>query len=212
MTSAPDRRTLLLSLAGLAGLSGCGALGSIGGGPVLDAYELRPPATVPVARRSLARDVVVELPEAGAALDTDRIMIRPNPLQTQYLPGARWTGSAPAMLQTLILRTLQDANAFRYVGRRPLGSGADFALVSELTDFQAEVVPGTPGPRIRIRLIARLVREADVAVLASQSFQTTAEAASVAAFDIVTAFNAATDALTQELAQWVLGRLGAPVA
>lgn len=212
MISAPDRRTLLLSLAGLAGLSGCGALGSFGGGPPLDAYELRPPAAAPVARRSLGRDLVVDTPETVGALDTDRILIRPNPLQAQYLPGARWTVSAPVMVQTLMVRTLQDSNAFRHVGRRPLGSRADFVLVSELTDFQAEVVPGAPGPRIRVRLIARLLREEDISVLAGRSFQTTADAASVAGFDVVTAFNAATDALTADLAGWVLGRVGVPVA
>jgi cholesterol transport system auxiliary component len=201
-----DRRTALLSLAALAGLGGCGAFG---GGPALDAFELRAPAAPPTASRSLARDLVVEVPEAGAALDTDRILIRPNPLQAQYLPGIRWTGSAAGMVQTLMLRTLQDANAFRYVGRRPLGPGADFALVSELTDFQAELREGTAAPLVRVRLIARLVREEDAAVLASRSFQTTAEAASLDAFAVVSAFNVATDALMPELSRWVLGRLGA---
>lgn len=206
MTTPPNRRALLLSLAGLAGLAGCGALG---GGPTLEAFELRPPAAPPTAGRGLARDLVVEVPEVGAALDTDRIMIRPNPLQAQYLPGVRWTGSAPGMVQTLMLRTLQDANAFRYVGRRPLGPGADFALVSELTDFQAELREGAPGPLIRVRLIARLVREADATVMASRSFQNTAEAASLDTFAVLTAFNAATDAQLTELSRWVLTRLGA---
>jgi cholesterol transport system auxiliary component len=207
MTASLPRRALLLSLAGLAG---CGA---IGGGPVLDAFELRPPASPPTARRSLARDLVVEVPEIGAALDTDRIMIRPNPLQAQYLPGARWTGSAAGMVQTLILRTLQDANAFRYVGRRPLGPGADFALVTELTDFQAELREGVAGAQVRVRLIARLVREADASVLASQSFQTTAEATTLETLAVVMAFNAATDTVMDALARWVLTRLGAtPVA
>jgi cholesterol transport system auxiliary component len=203
--SQTDRRTALLSLLALAGLGGCGALG---GGPVLDAFELRAPTDAPTARRSLARDLVVELPEAGAALDTDRIMIRPNPLQAQFLPGARWTGSAPGMVQTLILRTLQDANAFRFVGRRPLGPGADFALVSELTDFQAELREGTAAI-VRVRLIVRLVREQDASVLASRSFQTTAEAASLDTLAVVTAFNVATDALMADLSRWVLERVGA---
>ncbi len=206
MTTMPDRRHALMSLAALAGLAGCGALG---GGPALDAYELRAPAAAPVAGRSLARDVVVEVPEAGAALDTDRIMIRPNPLQAQYLPGARWTGSAAGMVQTLMLRTLQDANAFRYVGRRPLGPGADYAVVSELTDFQVELREGRSTPLIRMRLIVRLVREADATVMASRSFQTTAEAPSLETLAIVTAFNAATDALMDDLARWLLARLGA---
>ena len=193
-----------LFLAATLALAGCAGLG---GGPALDAFELRAPTEAPVAGRSLARDVVVEVPEAGPALNIDRIMIRPNPLQAQYLPGARWTGDAPVMLQGLIVRTLQDANAFRHVGRRPLGPGADFALVSELTDFQAE--QGPDGTMVRIRLLARLVREQDAVVIASRSFQTTAPVPSLDTLDVVQSFDGATDAMLRDLAAWVLGQLGA---
>lgn len=202
-------RSLQLLAATLA-LSGCAALGGLGGGPALDSFELRAPAELPQARRSLARDVVVEVPEAGPALDLDRIMIRPNPLQAQYLPGARWTGNAPVMVQTLMLRSLQDTNAFRFVGRRPLGLGADFVIVSELTDFQAE--EGADGVTIRLRLIARLVREEDAAVLASRSFQATAPVPSLETLEVVGSFNRATDTLMAELALWVMTRLGAAPA
>ena len=191
----------------VAGLGGCGGL--FGGGPALDAFELRAPATAPVASRTLARDVVVEVPEAGPALDIDRIMIRPNPLQTQYLPGARWTGNAPVMVQGLMVRTLQDANAFRYVGRRPLGPGADFALVSELTDFQAETT--ADGARVRLRMVARLVRESDASVVASRTFQTTAPVdPGMGTLTVVEGFDTAAGALLAELSSWVLAQLGAP--
>lgn len=197
-------RTAPLLLAATLALGACAGLG---GGPTLDAYELRAPGDAPVAARELARDVVVEVPEAGPALDLDRIMIRPNPLQAQYLPDARWTGSAPVLLQGLMVRTLQDANAFRYVGRRPLGPGADFALVTELTDFQAE--QGPDSSVVRLRLVARLVREEDAAVVASRTFQTTAPVASLETLEVVQSFNTATDALMRDLSAWVLGRLGA---
>ncbi|MBK5926909.1 ABC-type transport auxiliary lipoprotein family protein [Rhodobaculum claviforme] len=189
-------------------LAGCGGL--LGSSPALDAYELRAPAQAPAAARSLARDVVVEVPEAGPAIAIDRILIRPNPVQAQYLPGARWIGDAPVMVQGMLVRTLQDANAFRYVGRRPLGPGADFALVSELTDFQAEQV--ADGTRVRVRLSVQLVREQDAAVIASRTFQTTAPVDSLATLDVVRGFNAASDTVLREVSAWVLGRLGAGVA
>ena len=190
-----------------AALAGCAALG---GGPALDAFELRAPGDAPVASRTLARDVVVEVPETGAALDLDRIMVRPNPLQAQYLPGARWVGNAPVMLQGLMVRTLQDSNAFRYVGRRPLGPGADFALVSELTDFQAEET--ADGAQVRLRLTARLVREEDARVIASRTFQTTAPAAALDTLTVVQSFDSATGALLRELSGWVQSQLGAAPA
>ena len=196
-----------LLAAGALSLGGCAALSGLGGGPALDAFELRAPANPPVAGRSLARDLVVETPEAGPALDLDRIMIRPNPLQAQYLPGARWTGDAPVMMQRLMVRTLQDANAFRFVGRRPLGPGADFALVSELTDFQAEDTADST--IVRIRLVARLVREQDATVIASRSFTATTPIESLDTLVVVQSFNTATDSLMRDLSTWVQSTLGA---
>ena len=204
MTLPRFAATLVLTAA----LAGCAGLG---GGPALDAFELRAPSDAPVAARTLARDVVVEVPEAGPGLDLDRIMVRPNPLQAQYLPGARWIGNAPVMVQGLMVRTLQDANAFRYVGRRPLGPGADFALVSELTDFQAEQLG--EAAQVRLRLIARLVREEDARVIASRTFQTTAPvSADLATMAVVEGFDTATAALLREVSAWVLTQLGAPPA
>ncbi len=205
-----SRRAVALALLLPLALAGCAGLG-IGGGPPLDAWELRAPADPVVARRSLARDLVIEPPEAGPAVDTDRILVRPNPLQAQYLPGARWTTSAPEMLRAVMVRALEDTNGFRYVGRRPIGPGADFALVSELTDLQAELNDTGPGARVRMRLTARLVREDDAAVLASRSFIATADVDSLDTLELITAFNATSDRVMADLSQWVLGRLGAGV-
>jgi cholesterol transport system auxiliary component len=129
-------RALLAALA-LSALTGCGGL--LGGATTpLEAFDLRAPQ-VARAARTTGRSLVVEIPGAGGALNTDRIMIRPNPLQAQYLPGVRWTEDAPVLVQTVLLRAFEDTGALRYVGRRPLGGLGDMALVSELTDLQAEV-------------------------------------------------------------------------
>lgn len=191
-------------------LSGCAAL--LGGGPAPDLFEVRAPSEVPTARRALARDLVVEVPETAGALDIDRIMIQPNPVQAAYLPRAAWSGTAPVMLQTAIVRALEDSGAFRFVGRRPLGPSADFALVSELTDFQAELLPDQPGATIRVRLTAWLVRDTDGSVIASRSFQRTATTASTDTIEVVEAFNAASADMVRDLTGWVLGRVGAAPA
>ncbi len=187
-------------------LSGCGAL--LGGATTpLDAFDLRAPQ-VDSAARATDRSLVVEIPDAGGALDTDRIMIRPNPLQAQYLPGARWTDEAPQMLQTVLLRALEDTNALRYVGRRPLGGLGDIALVSELTDLQAEVGPEETVVA-RMRITARLVRESDAEVLSSRSFQARVPIASTETMDVVQGLNTAADVVIGEMVTWVLRQIGA---
>jgi cholesterol transport system auxiliary component len=43
------------------------------------------------------------------------------------------------MLQSALVETFLRSNAFRYVGRRPLGVSGDVALVTDLVDFGAVV-------------------------------------------------------------------------
>jgi cholesterol transport system auxiliary component len=211
MNAALPRRTLILSGLGLFALGGCSAISAIGDATTpLDAYDLRiDPAGGPrAAGGALARDLVVELPEVSGALDTDRILIRPNPLQAQYLPDARWTDPAPRLLQRLLVRAIDDSGALRFVGTRPLGAMGDVALIGRLTDFQAEI--GAAGAvQVRLRLNARLVREADARVLATRVFEATAPAPDTAALPLVEAFNTAAGTLVPEAARWALQTMGA---
>lgn len=203
-----SRMMLFAMLAAL--LSGCGAISAIGDATTpLDAYDLRAPDGGPVAQgRPLQRDLIIEIPTASGALDTDRIMIRPHPLQAQYLPRSRWSDTTPVMLQTLMLRSIENANALRYVGRRPLAGAGDFALISELTDFQAELDPETDTAMIRLRMVARIVRESDASILAARTFTSSAAAPSLETLDLVGSFNAAAAPMMRDLTGWVLTTLG----
>ncbi len=204
----------LLAVLSLLLLSGCGALGALGEATTpLDTYELRAPVDGPSATgQPRAIDLVVEVPEASGALDTDRIMIRPNPFQAQYLPRARWADSAPEMMQTLMLRSVENTNAVRYVGRRPLAGSGDYALISEITDFQAERRDGEDAAEIRLRMTARLVREDDASIVATRVFTATAEVESLDTLPVVESFDSAANPLLREVAAWVMQTLGIPAA
>ena len=193
-------------------LAGCSALSALGDATkALDVYELQVPAALPVARGPLAREVVVELPSTGGALETDRIMIRPSPLQAEYLPGARWSDPTPVMLQTLMLRTLNDSQGLRYVGRRPLGTSGDYAIVTELTEFQAVATDGGKGATIRLQMTARLVRESDAAIVATRTFRASAAADSTKTLPLVQAFDRAGQQMMLDFARWTMSSLGRPL-
>ncbi len=199
---------LFAALLSLALLPGCGALSAFTEATtVLDVYELRAPENVPQGSpRPL--DVIVELPTTTGALETDRILIKPSELQAQYLPDARWGEEVPVMVQTLMLRTLQRTEAFRYTGREPLGVSGDVAVISDVIDFQARTDPaGGEGATVSLRLRVQLVREDDVRILASRTFAAEAPAATTETVDLVAAFDSASDALFAEFAAWSLARL-----
>lgn len=202
-------RPILTALAATAFLSACSAISALNGAATpLESYDLQAPADAPVARSSVARQLVVELPSAPGGLMTDRIMIRPRPLQAQYLTDGQWSAEAPEMMQTLMVRTLEDSNGFRYVGRRPLGSFGDYVLISELTDLQAEAAADGESATIRVRLTARLVRESDASVLATRTFNVAFPVASTETIMLVEGFNSATQLMLKDLSGWVLSSLG----
>jgi len=200
----------LRSFAVVAALSGCSAISALNEATVpLEVYELRAPANIETNQsRPLARDVVIELPTTSGALATDRIMIRPNALQAQYLPDVRWSDAAPVMVQTVMLRAVEATGAVRYVGRQPLASSGDFAVVTEMVDFQADLNPDGQTASAQIRLIVRVVRESDASIVASKVFAATAPAASTQTDVVIAAFNAASTDLFTEFANWLPSTLG----
>ena len=213
MTPAATLRSFVLVLL-LPGLAGCSALGALGDASrPLDVYDLRAPEAAPVARGgALARDVIVELPTTSGVLDTDRIMIRPDALQAQYLPDVRWGDEVPVMMQTLMLRALENTGGLRYVGRRPLAGSGDYAVVSELVDFQAELGSDTDTATVHVRMTSRIVRESDASVIASRRFEVVVPAASTQTQDLILAFDAASDQVLIEFADWAMRRFGAPLS
>lgn len=190
-------------------LSGCSALGALDrASEPLDVYELRAPAAFPAARGSQSIDFVVEPPTASASVATDRVLVRPTPSQVQYLPDARWAEPAPVMLQSALVEGFERAGAFRYVGRRPLAISGDVALISNLTDYQAEIDPATGAVAVRVTLVARLVRESDASVAARQSFSVLVPAPDTSTPAIMAAFEQATDSVIADVARWVFGVRG----
>lgn len=193
----------------LAALSGCGTLSALNDVSVpLEVYELRAPETIASGNlRQLPVDVVIELPTTSGALSTDRIMIRPNTLQAQYLPDVRWGDATPVMVQTLMLRAVESTGTLRYVGRQPLASHGDFAVVTELVDFQAELSEDGQTATSNLKIIVRVVREADASIIASKTFTATAPATTTQNEAIVTAFDTAATTLVTDFAQWLANTL-----
>ncbi|WP_296639637.1 ABC-type transport auxiliary lipoprotein family protein [Roseinatronobacter sp.] len=194
--------------ASLLALGGCGAVSALNKAAIpLDAYELRAPSDMPQAGRSLNRALSIEPPTTSGALDTDRILVKPNPVQSLYLPDGRWASELPAMWQTMALRAFEDTGALSYVGRRPLGAVGDFALISEITDFQAELGDDDTAT-IRLRLTARLVRESDARVMARRVFSAAVPVEGTETLTLVNGFNAASDEVLAEMVAWGLQGMG----
>lgn len=196
-------RSCSLAMALTLALSGCSALSALGGGPTRDVFELLPQSGAPQqCTRTRIAELVVELPKARSALDSDRIMVRPSELQTQYLPDAQWGDTVPVTLQTLLVNSFANYDAFAYVGRTPLGSSGDFALISEIHDFNA--VTSGQGAVVRLAVDAQMVRESDARIVSRGRFVAEVAAPTTRTADLVAAFDTAARDLVDRMTDWGL--------
>lgn len=205
MRLPPTRLIRALAVAAMAALPGCGALSALQGEPDRDLFELRPPAALTCGPARIG-ELVVEPPKTRGTLDSNRIMIRPSVLQTQYLPDAEWGDTVPLTLQRLLVESLGATGSFRQVGRAPLGLSGDYALISEIRDFNAEMADG--GVVIRLTVDAQMVSEMEANVVSRASFSATVPAASTRTADLIPAFDAGARQLVGQMRGWALTASG----
>lgn len=199
------RLSTVLLIAGLGTLPGCGALSALQGEPERDLFDLRAPTPLRCGAVA-AGELVIEPPKTRATLDSDRIMIRPSALQTQYLPDAQWGEPVPAMLQRLLVESLGATGAFAHVGRAPLGLSGDLAMISEIGDFNA-VLSGED-VTVRLTIDAQLVGEMEANVISRASFTATVPAASTRTADLIPAFDAGARQIVGQMTLWGLQASG----
>lgn len=197
---------IALSILLTASLSACAPLSSLLGEPDRNIFELMPEADTPLQCRSRSvADLVIEEPKSRSVLNTDRIMIRPSALQAEYLADARWGDTVPVTLQTLLIRNFSRYDALRHVGRAPVGTMADYTMISEINDFNAEA--SGSGAIIRLSVNASLIREADARVVAQGRFLRAETSPTTRTEDIVEAFDRASQSLVTEMTAWGLGAM-----
>lgn len=188
-------------------LPGCSLLSALEGEPARDLYELRvPTSSGGQCRHGRIAELVVEKPKARGTLDSDRIMIRPTVLQAEYLPDATWGDPVPVMLQGLLVEALNRYDVFTHVGREPLGLGGDYALISEIHDFNAGVTE--TGALIQLSVEAQLVDEMTAKVVSRGRFATSVEAPGTKTSELIPAFDLATRQLVAQMVDWTLRGVG----
>lgn len=167
-------------------------------------YELSSPRLPQTSGPRIERQLVVDTPIAERALDTDRIALKPTPLEIEYYAASRWSDRAPALVQANLVEAFENANALAAVGRPSLGLVPDFVLRSELRDFEAVYAKLGTAPEVRIRWTAKLIRQGDLKVVAARSFEGRAVARRDGVPYAVEAFDRALAQVVAEAVPWSL--------
>ena len=157
------------------------------------------PADWPQANWSL----LVAKPVAGQWLDSDRISVRPAPGAVQVYKGASWSESVPDMVQTTLLRKLEDSGRILSVSRPGAGVRGEYQLLTEIRAFESVYAQGGQ-PQARIEVYAKLVHTADGHAVAARSFAESESASSEEVPAVVDAFSRSMDRATTQIAGWAL--------
>jgi cholesterol transport system auxiliary component len=113
----------------------------------------------------------------------------------------RWRDASPVLLQQLLIQAFQDSARLSGIGPPTSILHADFALQTDLRDFQAEY-RGEKIPTVVIRLNGQLVDNFTGLALASQLFTIEQPCEGTAIPQVFAAFQVALDRLLPQVVAW----------
>ncbi len=165
-------------------------------------YTVNAASAFPEGLPQVAKQLVVETPIAPDGLDTQRIAVREAGPAIGYYANARWIAPPPAMLQAALIESFHNSGKVLAVSRRDPDLRADYSLKIELAEFTADLSGGAP--LARIRATARLVLVAERQIVASRTFEQSAEASGSAVEAVAAAFDRAAQGLSADIVVWAL--------
>lgn len=187
------------------------ALGGCGG--VFDSkiaapqiYVLRLPASTAPTPALTVGSVLVQRPEAGPGLDSNRIALLRSDRRFDFYSASLWAAPAPDVLESVIVEALRGTNAFSAVFDDAAPFAARYDLRCTMRRFEADYTGqgnGGGAPTIHAALDCTLGRHRDRALLASFTAQGSARASEDRLGAVVAAFESATVTAMNELARVV---------
>ncbi len=208
-------RPAILALAAAVGLASC-SVELPGQGDPPRQYVLTPKSTYDEEVPYVDWQLLVDRPTSKAGLATSRIALRHSAIQFDYYGRAAWMDTAPRMVQALLVESFE--NSGRIVGVSPFSVGlkSDFVLRTELRHFWAEYQGTKPAegprarqtnreaPKVRVAVIAKLIRMPRRDIVASQRFDSVVQADSGDMLAIVAAFDEAIGKVMKRVVTWTL--------
>ncbi|NDK38331.1 ABC transporter [Pseudoxanthomonas gei] len=183
-------------------LAGCSVLGSKQRDPVT-IYAPEVKVAADPAWPSVAWQLSVSKPTAARIVDSARISVRPVPGELQVYKGVSWSQPSTDLVETTVLRALEDSGKIPAVARAGSGVRADYKLVMDLRRYEADYA-GNAVPAATIELTAKLLHATDQRIVASRTFLQAEPAAGTEVVQVAAAFDRALEKVGSQLVGWVL--------
>lgn len=202
---SPSRRRARLAAGAVLAtlLAGCASILGGGSDERTTVYSPDPRAALDPALPRVSWQLALGATTGPRTVDSYRIAVRPTPDEVQVYRGAGWARTPSEMLQSTVLRALEDSGKIGSVARQGTGIAADYRLLIDLRRFEADYA-GNAVPAATIEFNAKLVHGVDQSIVASRTFLQAQPAAGTDLPQVVDAFSRALEAVGGELAGWVL--------
>ncbi|MGH8060703.1 MAG: ABC-type transport auxiliary lipoprotein family protein [Pseudoxanthomonas sp.] len=191
-----------LPVIALLALAGCSILDSKQDDPTT-IYAPQPQVATDPSWPTVAWQLSVGKPTAPRVVDSPRIAVRPVPGELQVYKGASWAQPSTDLVESTILRALEDSGRIPAVARAGSGIRADYKLVLDLRRFESDYA-GAAIPSATIELTAKLLHASDQRIVGSRTFLQVQPSSGTEVAQVTSAFDQALGKLGAEVAGWVL--------
>jgi cholesterol transport system auxiliary component len=166
-------------------------LAACAGDPQQAAFDFAPAAPRP--QRTVHVQVHVLEPVVAGDLESDRILVRTGSAEA-VLAGARWTGPLPALIQSRLSDSLQNA-----YDPRKVAAAIDYNLETDVRAFELDA----DQKQVVVELVVKLVSARDSHVIAVKTFKAQAPVASTDPGVVTAALNGALFGLMAQIVGFV---------
>jgi cholesterol transport system auxiliary component len=143
----------------------------------------------------------VSQPDADPGLNSARIILIQADHRMNFYAASRWAGPVPDLIGALAVETLRGAGGWQSVEDADSPFPSDYLIRIQVRRFEADYTGGGPAPDVHVVLDCVIGRREGREVLANFIAQGTATAAADRMSAVVAAFEQATDAALESLAQ-----------
>jgi cholesterol transport system auxiliary component len=172
-------------------------------------YVLRLPQATASNATPTAGSVLVQRPEAGPGLDSNRIALLRSDRRFDYYAASLWAAPTPDVIESLVVDALRNTGTFSAVFDDSAPYAPRYDLRITMRRFEADYTAGGAAPTVHVVLDCTLGRHRDRALLASFTAQGAAPAAEDRLSAVVAAFEAASTAAMAEIARNVTASVAA---
>ena len=192
-------KAIASSLLAVLVLAGCGGVFDSKLTPP-QAFVLRlPPRAVQTSATTPAGSVLLQRPEAGPGLDSDRIALLRTDQRFDFYAASLWAAPAPDLVESVIVDALREGGAFSAVFDDSAPFAPQYDLRVTLRRFEADYSQGGGAPTVHVVLDCTLGRHRDRVLLASFTAKGAAAASEDRLAAVVAAFQSATASAVIEL-------------